>query len=267
MSGKNIRLAKIFSNGKPVVVAVDHGSYQGPLPGIENLPQAIRQFVKADGVLLMPGMVSACSGFFNSKTSPTCIVRVNWGSHYCPGFEKGYGEAVISVEEAVSLGAETVICSLVFGGSEEANVSNISLFGRVFSECRRLGVPLIGEYIPMGGIDRYQGNIESLALGVRACVEFGADLIKTVYVEQFDQLTRIVPVPVLALGGAKTSRPVEAFEIAYRAIQKGAAGVVFGRNVFQAKKPEAFLEALIAVVKNGMNPQDAEEFYRSLGGE
>jgi DhnA family fructose-bisphosphate aldolase class Ia len=43
--------------------------------------------------------------------------------------------------------------------------------------------------------------------------------------------------------------------------------VVFGRNVFQAKKPEAFLEALIAVVKNGMNPQDAEEFYRSLGGE
>jgi len=98
-------------------------------------------------------------------------------------------------------------------------------------------------------------------------VEFGADLIKTVYVEQFDQLTKIVPVPVLALGGAKTSRPVEAFEIAYRAIQKGAAGVVFGRNVFQAKKPEAFLEALIAVVKNGMNPQDAEEFYRSLGGE
>jgi class I fructose-bisphosphate aldolase/fructose-bisphosphate aldolase/2-amino-3,7-dideoxy-D-threo-hept-6-ulosonate synthase len=75
MSGKNIRLAKIFSNGKPVIVAVDHGSYQGPLPGIENLPQALRQFAKADGVFLMPGMVSACSGFFNSKTSPTCSVR------------------------------------------------------------------------------------------------------------------------------------------------------------------------------------------------
>jgi len=264
MNGKEIRKARIFSKGKPVIVAVDHGSYQGPIPGIEDLPASILQFKKASAILVMPGMAEPCHEVFMLPEAPSCIIRVNWGSHYCPGFIKGFNEGVISVEQAVSLGADAVICSLVFGGSEEANVSNISLFGKIFEECSRLGIPLVGEYIPIGGIDRYQGDVQSLSAGVRACVEFGADLIKTVYVERFDYITRISPVPVFALGGAKTAQPSDAFEIAYQALQKGAAGVVFGRNVFQAEKPAAFLECLIRIAREGYTVKEAFQLYQSL---
>ena len=39
------------------------------------------------------------------------------------------------------------------------------------------------------------------------------------------------------------------------AVQAGARGVVFGRNVIQAKDPARFLQGLKAVVKAGLSPQ------------
>jgi len=261
MEGKNIRMGKLFSNGKPVIVAVDHGSYQGPLRGIEDLPGAIQNFSSADGVLVMPGMAKHVQSFFSTRTSPSMIVRVNWGSHYCPGFTQGIGDRFITVREAVRLGADAVICSLLFGGSEEANTRNITVLGEVFTETKDLGIPLIGEYIPLGGIDRYRGDTASLAMGVRALVEFGVDLIKTVFIDDFEYITRISPVPVFALGGAKTDKTLEAFEIAQQAVMKGAAGVVFGRNVFQAENPVRFLEALCRVVKENLEAREADAWY------
>ena len=53
----------------------------------------------------------------------------------------------------------------------------------------------------------------------------------------------------------------QALELAQRSIRDGARGVVFGRNVFQAKNPAAFLQGLKAVVKNGATPKDAAARY------
>jgi DhnA family fructose-bisphosphate aldolase class Ia len=37
-------------------------------------------------------------------------------------------------------------------------------------------------------------------------------------------------------------------------VRSGARGVVFGRNVIQAREPERFLDALKEVVKTGADP-------------
>jgi len=256
MSGKEIRLAKLFSRGKAVVVALDHGGYMGPIKGIENLPEKINLYKKADAVLINPNMAKYCSKFFSSWDSPLMIIRVNWGSHYCEGFKKGYQRRMATVRKAVNLGADMIMASLLLGGNEEANTENITLLGEIYEETESLGVPLIGEYIPLEGIDRFKGKESEVELGVRMCAEIGSDLIKTVYIPGFSNLVKSVPIPVLALGGARMDTDLEALKFAKESIEEGAAGVVFGRNVFQADNPEKFLEALIKVVKEGCNPEE-----------
>ncbi|MCK4419463.1 hypothetical protein KAV79_06615 [Candidatus Aerophobetes bacterium] len=256
MNGKEIRLTKLFSRGKAVVVALDHGGYMGPMKGIENLPEKINLYKKADAVLINPNMAKYCGKFFSSWDSPLMIIRVNWGSHYCEGFKKGYQRRMATVRKAVSLGADMIMASLLLGGSEEANTENITLLGEIYEEAESLGVPLIGEYIPLEGIDRFKGKESEVELGVRMCAEIGSDLIKTVYIPGFSNLVKSVPIPVLALGGARMDTDLDALEYAKKVIQEGAAGVVYGRNAFQAKNPEKFLDALIKVVKEGCNPEE-----------
>ena len=274
MSGKEIRLGKLFSNGAPVVIAADHGSYMGPFPGIEDLKNEIMSFRKADAFLVMPGMAKQCQGFFSHKGSPLCIIRLKWAANYCKPhmkefsripkpsyYEKGYNEKLCDVKYAISLGADIVIASLLLGTDEVANTRNITQFGEFVAEADSYGIPLIGEFIPLGGIDRYNGDLGDLSLGTRACAEFGADLIKTVFVEDFEKITRTAVIPVLALGGGTFDRPSQAFAQARKALSKGAAGVVYGRNVICAKNPVTFLDSLLDVVKNGASPEDAEKNY------
>jgi DhnA family fructose-bisphosphate aldolase class Ia len=274
MTGKEIRLGKLFSNGAPVIIAADHGSYMGPFPGIEDLRNEIMAFKKADAFLVMPGMAKQCRAFFGRKDAPLCIVRVNWAAHYCKPhmkefsrvekpsyYDKGYNEKLCDVKYAISLGADIVIASLLLGTDEIANTRTVTQFGEFVAEADAYGIPLIGEYIPFGGIDRYKGDEGDLALGTRACAEFGADLIKTVFVENFEKIARTSGIPTLALGGGTFEKPSEAFAQAKKALGKGAAGVVYGRNVICAKNPTAYLDALLDVVKNGASPEEAERVY------
>ncbi len=253
MNGKEIRLTKLFSRGKAVVVALDHGGYMGPIKGLEDLPGKINLYKKADAVLINPNIAKYCGKFFSSWDSPLMIIRVNWGSHYCEGFKKGYQRRMATVRKAVNLGADMIMASLLLGGSEEANTENITLLGEIYEETESLGVPLIGEYIPLEGIDRFKGKESEVELGVRMCAEIGSDLIKTVYIPGFSNLVKSVPIPILALGGARMDTDLEALKFAKESIREGAAGVVFGRNVFQAENPEKFLNALIKVVREGQH--------------
>jgi len=270
MTGKEIRMGKITSRGKAVIVAADHGSYMGPFRGIEELPVQVNALKKADGVLLMPGMASLWGDFFSKKDSPLCIIRVNYAFHYVNtySYKKGYNQRLVSVKHAVSMGADMVMASLLFSGDEEADATNLSQFGSYVEEAYELGIPLIGEYIPMGSIDRFKNeDISKLELGIRAVAEFGADMMKTVYVENFERIVKAAGIPVLALGGAKTDRPEDSFSIARKAVSEGAAGIVFGRNVICAENPGKYLDVLIEVVKGEITPEQAErEYFKSLKG-
>ncbi len=265
MVGKDIRMGKLLGSGKAVIVAADHGSYMGPFEGIDNLPEQIHAFKKADAFLVMPGMAKQCSAFFSQKDAPLCIIRVNYATHYVKAYEykKGYNERLISVKQAVALGADMVMASLLFSGNDEANTRNITQFGEFIEESNALGIPLVGEYIPIGSIDTFNDEIDRLLLGIRAVAEFGADCIKTVYVDRFDYITRAAGIPVFGLGGAKTDKPIDSFKLAKNVTSKNAAGVVFGRNVICAKDPAKYLDLLIQVVKHGMSPEEAARLYGS----
>ncbi|MDR0335717.1 MAG: hypothetical protein LBI18_01360, partial [Planctomycetaceae bacterium] len=96
-----------------------------------------------------------------------------------------------------------------------------------------------------------------LAMASRICAENGAHVVKTYYCEKdFEQVTNSVSVPIVIAGGKKLPEK-DALEMAYRAINEGAAGVDMGRNIFQAQNPIAMIQAVRDVVHHGAKPEKA----------
>jgi len=66
------------------------------------------------------------------------------------------------------------------------------------------------------------------------------------------------------MAGGKKLPELEALEMAYRAIQEGAAGVDMGRNIFQSESPAAMIQAVGKVVHEDVKPAEAFEFFEEL---
>ncbi|MCI0476934.1 MAG: hypothetical protein L0Y55_11845, partial [Anaerolineales bacterium] len=76
-----------------------------------------------------------------------------------------------------------------------------------------------------------------------------------------DQIVAATPVPIFGLGARKTPREIDALHLAANEVRSGARGVVFGRNVVQARDPKRFLDALKEVVKAGRDPEDVAKKF------
>lgn len=101
------------------------------------------------------------------------------------------------------------------------------------------------------------------ALASRVCVENGAAIVKTYYCDGFEKVAASCPVPVVIAGGKKLPEK-EALELCYRSVNDGAAGVDMGRNVFQSEFPAAMMQAVHAVVHNGITPEQGMELFNEL---
>jgi DhnA family fructose-bisphosphate aldolase class Ia len=253
MIGKRIRFDKLFGAGrKAALVAVDHGAEFGPTPGLMDFPAALENLKGADGILLNPGMVESSARFFGRRDAPLMILRVTWTTAYC--FPFNYTESntcqVISAQDALAQGADFIMaCCLVQSGSEAMDRDNVRLFADIVAQKEKVGIPLIGELYPAEAETMPEQELHSRVYrGTRILAELGADAVKTFYTgDRFAEVVEGAGVPVLALGASKCDEK-QALEKAHKAIRAGARGVVFGRNVFQAKNPPAFLKSLAAVV-------------------
>jgi len=266
-TGEKIRLSRLFNGSdNAVIVAIDHGLYFGPLEGLIDLPSVIKKLQMADGILLSAGMVSHCSDFFKSRGAPSMILRLNWATNYVAPwkYEHSHSVNLLSASGAVSLGADIVIGSVTLRTPDQAeDAKNVELFASYVQQKQIAGVPIICEVYPIGGDHAKPEDLqEQVAFGCRMAAEFGADLIKTFYTgDDFSIIAAATPIPILALGALKKPTEKDALFAAAEAIDHGARGVVFGRNIVQAKEPERLLEALKDVVKTGMPPDKAAEKY------
>ena len=268
MTGKTIRMEKLFNKDEnAVVIAIDHGYMDGPIPGMENLPETVRKIDSCvDAVLLSPGMMKNAGQIFCRKGAPIPMVRLNWSTVFC--FEWGYEKArtayAFSVKDAIALGAEIVLVSLTLKtGDEQNDARNVEIFARLCNEAREYGIPVVGEYFPNNSDDITAEEMQDQVLrGTRILAELGADLIKTFYTPRFPEVVNGCPLPILGLGGHTTPDPLESLILAQREISDGARGVVFGRNAIQRPNPRAYQKALCEVVKHGMDPQEAVRHYK-----
>ena len=259
----NIRLKRLFNrNERAVVIAIDHGEFDGPIQGMQDLPETAAKIDPCvDAVLLSPGMLPHCRNAFNYKGAPMAVLRLNWSTVYCYKWE--YSDSVTvpacSAAEAVRLGAEAVLISLTLQtGSEAVDAANVKCFRDLCEEAKSLGMPVIGEYYPA---EPDKLSVEQMHRRVLTCTrilsELGAEAVKTFFTHRFSEVTESCPVPVLGLGAEKCPTQVDALQLAADEVAGGAGGVVFGRNAIQVPDPAAFQRALCEVVKRGVSPGDA----------
>jgi len=268
MTGKEIRLRKLFGeSGKAVVVACDHGMFDGVHVGMEDIAATLKRLGNGpDAVLLSPGMLSHSGDYFASREAPLAITRLNFNTVFCGPW--GYKGSVMSTlfdpEVALARGADAVlVCLTMRSASEEIDARNAENFGKLCERAHQLGMPVVGEYFPQGhltkGADEFH---EEIAIGCRMLSEYGADCIKTFHTKKFKEIVAGCPVPILGLGAEKTPTDFDALKLAEREVKDGAGGVVFGRNAIQASNPKAFVAALNDVVKHGATAKAAVEKHK-----
>ena len=141
---------------------------------------------------------------------------------------------------------------MIYGrDSARVHADNVRAVAQVASECERQGIPLILEPVLWGehATDEHRNDPEILAHMCRMSVEAGADLLKVHHVDNgFGQVVHETAVPIVILGGAKTETDDEMLDIVGSAMDDGARGIAFGRNVFQREDPAAVIRELRKVV-------------------
>ena len=252
--GKTIRLRRILGSRatRALVVAFDHAMVLGPIAGTEDAHGQLRRFAacEIDSLLVNLGILRQCHGELTEGNLPGLIARIDWTSMWNELGPGGTGQLhscmLAKAEEAQRCGADAVLTYLVVGTGDLAfEAAEIRRNAEVARECERIGMPFMVETLARG--KRVTNPIEQkwLNLHTRMAAELGADVIKTEYSGDVASMKSVVaqcPTPILVLGGSRDASDEKVLSLVKDVVATGAAGVFFGRNVFQASDMEGFLK-------------------------
>ncbi len=247
------RLARILrpDTGRTVMLAVDHGYFQGPTTGLEEPGATVAPLLPhADSLMLTRGVLRAC---VPPGHDVPIVLRVSGGTSV---LEELSGEGItVAMEDAIRLNASAVALS-IFVGAEGERETLLNL-AKLVDEGQRYGVPVLA--VTAVGKEMVR-DARYLSLACRIAAELGAHLVKTYHCEGFEEIVRKTPVPVVIAGGKKLPER-EAIALAWRAVQAGARGVDMGRNIFQSDCPVGMIRAVRAVVHEGADVDQAHQVY------
>lgn len=262
MSGKDLRMKRIFKEENILILALDHGMGMGPQPGLVNPDETISKCIEGgiDAVLTSPGIVERYSDLF---ANIGLIVRLDGGFTILKG---GIGQSVpcFSVEHALRIGCDAVACMGFVGGDEAQERNSLQALSDYVESCAYWQVPLMAEMIALQTEQAALTAGVKSALAIRTGVEYGADFIKTPYVSEGDGFSQAVKgsfKPVLILGGGKVTDK-ELLTSVKKAVNDGARGAVIGRNIWQHKNPEKICKALSLIIHQA---EDVEKVIQLVG--
>jgi len=255
--GMKNRLSRIFNpdTGRTVMLAIDHGYFQGPTKGLERIDLNILPIAPyADTLMLTRGILRSV---VPPSYTRAIVLRASGGPSILK--ELSNEQIAVDMEDAVRLNAAAVAVQVFIGGDYETqSVHNMT---RLVDIGTRYGIPVLA--VTAVGTEMKR-SARYFRLACRICAELGAHYVKTYYIPKgFESVTASCPVPIVMAGGKKIPEP-DALTMAYNAVQEGAAGVDMGRNIFQADSPAAMIQAVGAAVHQNLPPKQAYEMYLDL---
>lgn len=252
--GMQSRLARIFNpdTGRTVMLAFDHGYFQGPTTGLERIDLSIAPLFQETDVLM------CTRGILRSVVPPATnkpvVLRASGGNSILS--ELSRESVAVTMEDALRLNACAVAAQIYIGSEyEHQSINNII---KLVDEGTRYGIPTLA----VTGVGKEMArDARYFSLASRIAAEIGAQFVKTYFVEEgFEKVAASCPVPIVIAGGKKLPEH-EALDMCFRAIDQGASGVDMGRNIFQSDAPLAMLQAVKKVVHENMSARDAYQFW------
>jgi 3-hydroxy-5-phosphonooxypentane-2,4-dione thiolase len=277
--GLKNRLSRVFDpkDGRTVMLAFDHGYFQGPTTGLERVDQTILPLEPyADCLMLTRGIQRSV---VPATTQKAIALRASGGTSMVspmeewvgndgdsviklgrPGYEPLSNESIaVSIEEAVRLNACVLAVQVFIGGQHERQtLKNLT---DLIDQANRYGIAVMG----VTAVGRAMARTpQYFRLATRIMAELGAHMVKCYYTDtEFDTVTSCCPVPIVIAGGKKLPE-LEALEMAYNACDQGASGVDMGRNIFQSDAPIPMMQAVRGVVHGGLKPAEGFQMYQDL---
>jgi 3-hydroxy-5-phosphonooxypentane-2,4-dione thiolase len=256
--GMKNRLARTFNpqSGRTVMLAIDHGYFQGPTTGLERIDLSIVPLLPScDALFCTRGILRSV---IPADSQKPMVLRASGGPSILRE-ELSDEQIAMDMDDAVRLNASGVGIQVFIGGEQETrSVHNMT---RLVDAGLRCGMPVMGVTAVGKTMVR---DAKYFRLACRIIAELGAQYVKTYYVEEdFETITASCPVPIVMAGGKKLPE-LDALTMAHNAVQQGAAGVDMGRNIFQSDAPQAMIAAVASVVHQNSSPKDAFELFQSL---
>ena len=252
--GMKKHLTNIFNpkSGNTVMFAFDHGYFIGSVSGLERLDILIPQLIDHIDVLM------ATRGALRTCVKPNfrkgIALRVSAGSSMIDE-DLSHELVSVDVEEAIRMNADCMAVQTFIGA--DGQLSSIDNLSKVINAGARYSIPTLGVIAVGKNMER---TSQYFKLATRIVAELGANIVKTYYCDDFEEIAAACPVPIVVAGGKKLAEK-EALTMAYKSMQGGARGLDMGRNIFQSRHPAAMADAIGKIVHNKYTDKEAWEFF------
>ncbi|MDT0163800.1 3-hydroxy-5-phosphonooxypentane-2,4-dione thiolase [Bacillus sp. AG4(2022)] len=257
--GMKDRLSRIFNpkTGKTIMLAFDHGYFMGPTSGLERIDLLVPRLEKYVDCLM--GTRGAIRSSVPPSFNKAIALRASSGSSILQN-DLSHESMVVDIEDAVRMNASAIAIQTFIGA--DGQKETIEELNKAVNLGLRYSIPTLG-VVAVG--KEMARTTEFFLLATRMLAEFGVQIVKTYYCDDFEKVASACPVPLVVAGGKKIPEK-EALTLAYNSIQGGAAGVDMGRNIFQSQHPEEMVQAVSKVVHEGFTDKEGYEYYQSLIG-
>ena len=256
--GMKNRMARLIrpETGKTVWLAVDHGYFLGPISKLEEPAKTIKPLIPyTDALMITRGILRNC---IDANIDKPVMLRVSGGNSIVGPALSNEGIQT-SMEDALRMNASGVAFSIYVGSEHEHQT--LSAMSELVNQGQRYGMPVLA--VTAVGKELEKRDARYLSLCCRIAAELGAQIVKTYYCEDFEKVVRSCPVPIVIAGGPKLETELDVLNLAYNAIEQGAAGVDMGRNIWQSKNAVGMIKAIRAIVHEGTSVKEAAKFIKA----
>jgi DhnA family fructose-bisphosphate aldolase class Ia len=235
-------------DGRAVVVAIDHGLYSWPVPGLEDRGALLRTVAAAgaDAIITSFGTLRDYDTDFGAARR---ILKLDLTTVAVNAYLPSAYRLAWTLDDARRLRADAVLTYVQLGSERE--LDELEAAARIAAAADASGIPYVCEIMPVES-QRFPDPYapDAIAAAARTGAELGATIVKTSIPVPANGVATAVGcgLPVLLAGGDVAADRAALIERVRTLVAEGASGVAFGRNVWTAPDPASIVHALCLAV-------------------